>query len=263
LTRAGAAFYTLGVMRRPPGRIGPILSRSPNEWSNRVNERHRALAALKVTIDERRQLDAWLTSRFVAATLRLEQIDVARKPWARAVGPAADQAPFIIAHLTNALREAMRLASGEGQQARLTPALLIGLSGAGLRAHDEGISPSSGHMPAAHLARAVESACDWFAAESFAELSPIEQAAIVFLRLVTMQPFEQANQTTALIAASLFTLRIELPPVIITPEMQASFAAARVEADQMNMQPLVELIADAISTTLDEVIGFVKMGRGN
>jgi len=51
--------------------------------------------------------------------------------------------------------------------------------------------------------------------------------------------------------------------MIITPEMQAPFAAARAEADQMNMQPLVELIADAISATLDEIIGFVKKGRGD
>ena len=262
MTRAGAAFYTLGGMHRPPGRIGPILSRSPNEWINRVNERHRALAALKVTIDERRQLDAWLTSRFVLATPRLEQIDVARKPWARAVGPAADQAPFVIAHLTNALREAMRLASVEGQHAQLTPARLIGLSGGGLRTHDDSVSHSSGHMPAAHLARAVENACDWFAAESFAELNPIEQAAIVFLRLATMQPFEQANQATALVAASLFTLRAGLPPVIIKPEMQAAYESALAEAGQMNMQPLVELMAEAVSLTLSEAVEFVKQTRG-
>ena len=137
------------------------------------------------------------------------------------------------------------------------------MNSAGLRTRDDHDNRSTAQAPAAYLAQAVENACDWFAVESFAELNPVEQAAIVFLRLVTIQPFERANQATALIAASLFTLRVELPPVIIAPEMQASFVTARVEADQMNMQPLVELIADAINSTLDEMIGFVKKARGD
>jgi Fic family protein len=262
LTGASAAFYTLSDMHRPPGRIGPILSRSPNEWINRVNQRHRTFAALKVTIDERRDLDTWLTSRFVSATLWLEQIDVAREAWARNASPAADRAPFIIAHLTNALREAMLLASVEGQQARLTPALLVRLSGAGLRTDDEGVNRSTVYMPAAHVARAVETACDWFAAESFDELNPVEQAAIVFLRLATIQPFEQASEATALVAASLFTLRAGLPPVTIRPEMQPAYENALVEAGQMNMQPLVELMAEAVSLTLDGMTEFVQQARG-
>jgi Fic/DOC family len=249
-------------MQRPPGRIGPILSSSPNEWIKQINKRHHTFAALDVTIEERRQLDSWLVSRFVFATLQLEQIDVARKPWARNLEPATDATPFVIAHLTNALREVIILASVEGQDARLTPELLIKTGGAGFRTDDDSASRSTTQVPAAYLARTIENACDWFAAESFAELNPIEQAAIVFLRLATIQPFAQANEAAALVAASLFTLRANLPPIVIRPEMQTAFLSALVEADQMNMQPLVELIADAVSLTLDEMIGFVKQARG-
>ncbi|MEN3332157.1 MAG: hypothetical protein V7641_1522 [Blastocatellia bacterium] len=251
-------------MQRPPGRIGPILSRSPNEWINHLNQRYRAFAELAVTIEERRQLDSWLISRFVFATLQLEEIDidVARKPWARDEGLAKDATPFVIAHLTNALREIIILANGEGQQARLTPALLIKTGGAGFRTHDDSASRAATQVPAAYLAQTIDNACDWFAVESFAELNAIEQAAIVFLRLLTIQPFEQANEATALVAASLFTLRAKLPPIVIKPEMQTAFLSALVEAGQMNMQPLVELIADAVSLTLDEMIGFVKQVRG-
>ena len=81
------------------------------------------------------------------------------------------------------------------------------------------------------------------------------------MRLVTIQPFAQTNVVTAMVAASLFTLRAKLPPIVITPKMQPAFLKARVEADQMNMQPLVELVADAVSLTLDEMTGFVKQRR--
>jgi len=177
-------------MQRPPGRIGSILSRSPNDWINRVSARHRDFAALGVTAAERGRLDDWLVHRFVEAARRMEAM------------------PDSMTRLTDGLRDVMRLAGSEDRAARLTPELLVRLNGAGLRARDDHDARTTSQVPAAYLARAVENACDWFAAESFAELNPIEQAAIVFLRLVTMQPFEQANQATALIAASLFTLRV-------------------------------------------------------
>ena len=237
MTPASGASYTAFTMRRPPGKMGPILSHSPNDWINRIATRHRTFAALDVTADERRQLDAWLVSRFVAATLQLE--------------PAAT--PHVNTNLTNAVSEAMRLAGVEGRAARLTPDLLVKLNGADVRERD-------GHE--ARRAQAIEIACDWFAAESFAELNPVEQAAIVFVRLATVRPFEQANRATALVAASLFTLRAELPPVILTPAAQAALPNALAEADCMNMQPLVELIADAIISALDEMTVFVEKVRG-
>jgi hypothetical protein len=226
--------------------MGPILSRSPNDWINRVNQRHRAFAALGVPADERRRLDAWLVGRFVSATLQLE--------------PQAT--PHVTAHLTNAVSEVMRLAGVEGRTARLTPDLLVKLNGTGLRVRDDQPGRSTSQAPAAHLGQAIENACHWFTAESFAELNPVEQAAIVFIRLATIRPFEQANQATALVAASLFTLRAELPPLMIAHETRAALQNALTEADHMNMQPLVELVADAIIATLGEMIGFVEKARG-
>ncbi|HKQ08643.1 MAG TPA: Fic family protein [Blastocatellia bacterium] len=249
-------------MPRPPGRIHPILSNSPNEWVNHLARRHAAFAALAVTPEERGQLDRWLVSRFVMATLELEGIDVARKPWTRHAGPAQDAAPFIITQLTNAAREVIRLTNAEGQLARLTPELLVKLGGAGFRTDDACAEGSSARLPAAYVAQAVENACDWFAAESFAELNPIEQAAIVLLRLATIRPFEQANQATALVAASLFTLRAGLPPLVMKPERHTAFRQAMIESEQMNMQPLVELMADAVSSTLGEMVSFVRQARG-
>jgi hypothetical protein len=233
-------------MQRPPKQIGSILSRSPNDWINRVSARHRDFAALRVTDEERQSLDDWLIHRFAEATRRLE---------------ASNESPDLPSRLSDALREVMKLARGERSAARLTPELLMKMNGASLRTRDDYNPQTASQVPAAYLAQAVETACDWFAVESFAELNPIEQAAIVFLRLVTIRPFEQVNQAAALIAASLFTLRADLPPMVISAERQASFANARAEADQMNMQPMVELIAAAITLTLDEMIGLIEKIR--
>ncbi|HJQ25065.1 MAG TPA: Fic family protein [Blastocatellia bacterium] len=212
-----------------------ILSGAPNEWGKRLGERAAQFAALAVTAEERRELETWLIDEFVRATVEREQIDS-----------------------MNALREVIRLTNTEGQQAQLTLERLIKLGG-GLRTNDD--ERSIAQVSIGHLRQAVENACDWFAAESFAELNPIEQAAIVLLRLVSLQPFAQANRATALVAASLFTLRAELPPLIIKPQMRATFQRAIAEAEQMNIQPLVELIAAAVSSTLDEMIGFVRQAR--
>ncbi len=268
MTRAGKAFYTRCGMQRPPGRIGPILPRSPNAWINQVAERHRAFAALALTVDERRGLDSWLISRFVFATLQLERVGVTRKAHVTDADaepgiPAGQMpSPYLIAHLTNAMRELIILTDGKGETARLTPELLIKLGGASFRDRDDSPDRAATSAPAAYLAQMVEAACDWFAADSFAELNPIEQAAIVFLRLATIQPFAQANEATALAAASLFTLRAKLPPMIINPQKQAAFRTSLVEADRMNMQPLVELIAEAVTLTLDEMTAWVKRARG-
>ena len=212
-----------------------ILSSAPNEWIKRLAERTRQFAALDVTAEERRELEAWLIEQFVRATLELEQIDS-----------------------TNALRAVITRVNAEGQRALLTAELLIELGG-DLRTTDD--DRSTAQVRAGYLAQAVANACDWFAADSFAELNPVEQAAIVWLRLASLEPFAQANQATALVAASLFTLRAGLPPVIIQPQTQAALQQAIAEAEHMNMQPLVELIAEALSSTLDEMIGLVKRAR--
>ena len=81
---------------------------------------------------------------------------------------------------------------------------------------------------------------------------------IVFLRLLELQPFEEANVRTALVAASLFTLRSELPPIIIRPEMQAEYRNALDEGDRMNTKPMVELVAESLEGTLNGMLAKQK-----
>ena len=79
-------------------------------------------------------------------------------------------------------------------------------------------------MTTTHLRLILDSACQWFSADSFRELHPVEQASI--LRLIEMHPFQLRNERTALLAASLFTLRSGLPPLIIEPGSHQAYRAA-------------------------------------
>ncbi|GBC77003.1 hypothetical protein HRbin08_00471 [bacterium HR08] len=98
-----------------------------------------------------------------------------------------------------------------------------------------------------HLLRVT---LEWFTAESFAELNPIEQAALVHVRLTDLQPFERAYQRVVRLASSLYTLRAGLPPIIIPAEAAAAYYEALLSGLRMMTQPLVELFARLVAGTL-------------
>lgn len=245
-----------------------IFTRAVNEWINQVSRKHKEFADLQLTDAGRASLDRWAEAEFIYATLRLEHLDLSRKQVTRVISLSANASATeaIILGLRDALRAIESLAKTSGRVAQLTPELLVTLHN--IDSQESGFRTSAGDArgalkpaPAMHLAAIIEGACRWYTAESFAELNPIEQAAIVFLRLVEIQPFEQANQRTALVAASLFTLRSGLPLIVIKPEMEAAFHNALDEATRTNTKPMVELMAGAVQTTLDEMIAEGKRQR--
>lgn len=254
-------------MQRPPDRRSPpiLLARSANEWINRINQKHKELAALSCSPEQKENLDRWAETEFIFSTLKLEGIKVSRDAVARAISSPStdasemDDSALAVRDLLMAIRTLKSTVGANGCDAVLTPDLLIRLRNSS--AASEVFRKSAGDTsraprpaPAEHLVTTIESACLWFTAESFAELNPIEQASIVYLRLTEIQPFEQANERTALVAASLFTLRGGLPLIIITPELDSAYRAALDESAKMNTRPMVELIADAVERTLREMI---------
>ncbi|HSQ20228.1 MAG TPA: hypothetical protein VLR92_07630, partial [Blastocatellia bacterium] len=66
--------------------------------------------------------------------------------------------------------------------------------------------------------------------------------------------FEQTNERTALVAASLFTVRSELPPIIIGPEIHFAYHNALDEGVRMNTKPMVELIAEAVERSIEAML---------
>lgn len=102
--------------------------------------------------------------------------------------------------------------------------------------------------PALLLPRMLDNAFDWFKTESFKDLHPVERAAIVYLRLLDLHPFPAHNETAATLAASFYTEREGLPPLIIFADdvTAARYAHALEAAFRMLTQPLVELFAETL-----------------
>ncbi len=108
--------------------------------------------------------------------------------------------------------------------------------------------------PAVLLPRFLDNAFDWFSTEGFAELHAIEQAAIVYLRLLDLYPFPAANEATALLAASFYIERAGWPPLFIHHDdiTTARFNSVTERAFQLLTQPLVEFFAEMLQRTLAE-----------
>jgi hypothetical protein len=274
LTRELATTYIGIAMQRPPDRKSPqvLFSRAGNEWINRVAQALKQFERLAPSAEEKAELERWAETEFICSTLRRGEVRATREQVARMVAAGPDYVSGITepdltvsAHL-HAVRRVWEAVKAGGRAALITPEMLVILNEA--FAHETGFRKSPGDttrplkpVPAERLPAAVESACRWCAAESFAELNPVEQAAIVLLRLLEIQPFEQANTQTALLAASLFTLRSEMPPVIIRPEHDRAFLSALEEGGRTNTKPMVELIAAAAETTLGEMMGVIESRR--
>jgi hypothetical protein len=169
----------------------------------------------------------------------------------------------IAARTLNGLRLVTKTVKAEGPSARLTPQLLLGLetSAAAASSFREGPGRAQGDIqppPSEYLLVALESACGWFEVQSFTELHPIEQAAIVLLRVMELQPFDNDVERPAVLAASLFTLRHEMPPLIVLPAQLDAFRAAVEEGLRMNTRPMVELAAECLDRTLGQLIAMAR-----
>jgi Fic family protein len=234
----------------------PILFERPTyEWVARVNAKHKQLAELSLSAAEKQTLDRWQEIEFVYSTLRLEGEGIEREPVARLPSaPASSRGePATVSRLLDSLRTVTSIAREHGKESALSVELLLKLNelqgGQRFQSTD-----STSKVKTEILPVVLEGACQWFSADSFAELHPIEQAGIVLLRLIDLRPFDQGNERTALVAASLFTLRSGLPPIIIGVETQPAYRAALNEGIRMNTKPMVELIAESIEQNLGLMI---------
>ncbi len=251
-------------MQRPP----IFLTRPATDWIHRVGQKHNQVQSLSLSAQQREELTAWLETEFVFTSLSLDGQSVSREQVAL-TGIALDQGRELAEsdRLIAAQRAALRLAqshvSDQPDEELITPQLLLKLNhpladAALFRTRPVTATHSIKPPLPEHVTSSVQSACYWFTAESFLELNPLEQAAIVYLRLLEVQPYDKGNVRTGLVAASLFTLRKALPPIIIPAADHAQYAAALDASRQSNTQPMVEFLARATETTLDAMIGVIR-----
>lgn len=258
-------------MRRPPGRPGPTIfsSRPSNDWASRVGHKRKEFAALAISGETQDMLDRWAEAEFAFNTLALEGPGASREragklaaqPEIELLGLSGeDLAP---ASLIESVRTLRSIIKEKGEEAALTPDILIRLRNPfgtpeGLRAGPGDDAPGFKPLPSAQLPAALDMACRWFTAESISELNPIEQAALALLRLLEIQPFERHNERTVLAAASLFTMRGGLQPIIIRPDLAPAYRSAIEEGLRVNTRPMVEVIAESVEKTIDAMIDKAK-----
>lgn len=241
-----------------------LSTRQAYQWINRIAQKHKHLNLSTLSEAQRSQLNKRIEVIFVEALLNLEEANICHEDVVGAVHSPSLNDPTVQAPVRDPLkayRSLYGLVQNQKQLAKLDVALLLKLNapnGTGaFRQH----SIAGATIRPEHLPIILEHACRWFASGSISELNPVEQAAIAFLRFIGLAPFEHHNERTALIAASLFTLRQELPPIIIKPDKRSAYLAALNEGLQMNTQPMVELVAGSIEQSLDEMMDWVHQGR--
>ncbi len=108
------------------------------------------------------------------------------------------------------------------------------------------INPAHDLPLAVMLPHLLDNALGWFSTEGFAEMNAIEQAALVYLRVLDLQPFASANLETAMLAASFQIERAGLPPLIIDTH-DARYSTVLETAFRMLTQHLVEYFAESLS----------------
>jgi len=101
----------------------------------------------------------------------------------------------------------------------------------------------------------VESAFDWFHADSFGEMHEVERAALMLIRLVDIHPFDRENGKTIRLFSNYFLLKAGYPPAIIRSEQALVYAQALQEALQFRTGALVKLLTEAVMESLKFCLG--------
>ncbi|HZS44910.1 MAG TPA: Fic family protein, partial [Blastocatellia bacterium] len=112
-----------------------------------------------------------------------------------------------------------------------------------------------GHAPArpSALSIVLDNTLEWFSAQSFLELHPIEQASLVHSRFIDVQFFAAENTRLARFAASYYLIRADLPPLIIFTGRD-KYKAALHQAILMNTQPLINLFAESTERIISQLL---------
>jgi fido (protein-threonine AMPylation protein) len=105
------------------------------------------------------------------------------------------------------------------------------------------------------LSLLIGEAMTWFASPSFTQIHPVEQTALILIRLVDLSPFSGGNDTTARIFSNYGLLHGGYPPFVVSAAKAPQYMAARKEAAQFSTQKMVDLIAASVGMSLGFCLG--------
>jgi Fic family protein len=248
----------------------PIFSdnlRSSASWSATLEHARERWQQARVLAEGQARLEARLRTQQLSQALRRAGHEVTKEQIARLVvaPPESIAAMSTDEQIAVRLLRAARLVSAwaKASGAEMTVARLSELYGVLSGSDTKGylfrtseakpLSPAHNPVPAAILPRLVENALDWFIAPSFFEIHAVEQASLVYLRMLDLQPFPSESEQIALLAASFYTERAGLPPLIIYADeiTTARYSAVIDAAFRMLTQPLVEFFAESLTRTIE------------
>jgi Fic family protein len=252
----GRLGYSRRVMQRPPQMPSILSTRQAYQWINRIAQKHQQFSTLKRSAEQVKALNQWVEVEFIKALVAIEDAN----DTTLALNRESQSDHSTTANALRAFRLLKEHIATHTSKAPLNVQLLLRLNGADETRGFRLQTITGSTVRPENLPIIVENVCRWFASTSIEELNPVEQGAIALLRLVEIAPFERGNEGTALVAASLFTMRQGLPPIIVRPENQKAYLAALDEGLQMNTQPMVELVARSIEQSLDEMLNLLKSG---
>ena len=282
LTPAPLNRLDLEPMSRPPRTLFlPLANPSQRPgWTQRLDALRKQFEALATSQDQRAAIVRWQEQEFILSALRISGVSLELDHVQDLVvsqggltGSHPDGSRFgipglIASRFLVSLRLIEHTVEQDGPAARLSNALLLcgfsskGTANTGCTDRDESAHSTSDQQLPVPLALLSQ----WTDSESFAELHPVEQSAVILLRLKEISRLRyvglQASPDTvetevdclALAASSLPLLREKLPPLIIPEGLFPRYADALDEGFRMNTRPMVEFLAESIDETLAKLI---------
>ena len=114
-----------------------------------------------------------------------------------------------------------------------------------------------GHEPteAELVGPVIDNALGWFQSESFAQMHEVEKSALMLIKLLDVQPFDEANGRTLRLFSNFFLLKAGYPPAIIPASQASEYALAVQSALRFDTQPIIDVIADATDRSLRWCLG--------
>lgn len=107
--------------------------------------------------------------------------------------------------------------------------------------------------PPEFIEQSLANLTEWFSADSFTQIHPIEQCALALTRVIDIWPFEFGNFTVALVAGNLPLAGAGLAPFFVPAEYRAEFEKTIAQAMTIDMQPLINAIYRSVKKEMDAV----------
>jgi len=137
-------------------------------------------------------------------------------------------------------------------------ALLLGVDAQAGQFRQQSAAPlAPGHEPteAELVGPVIINALGWFQSESFAQMHEVEKSALMLIKLLDIQPFEEANGRILRVFSNFFLLKAGYPPAVIPASRGSEYVLAVQSALRFETQPIIDLIADATDRSLRWCLG--------